>query len=147
MEKKTALTGEGVLYAILQDEIVEPIVNVPNQPISSTLIYVGYSTLNEGAAEKGEIGIGNGTYLTRGTSDELRKWIRTYTSIEDVDKIRKINGYRLVYEDVSFRSAQLFYDMFASRSVLLVANSPEIWPEKIPLVPDKHGEFAYEINQ
>ncbi|NME91589.1 hypothetical protein [Bacillus velezensis] len=49
MEKKIALTGEGVLYAILKDEIVGPIVNVPNQPISSTPISVEYSTLNEGA--------------------------------------------------------------------------------------------------
>ncbi|PQB11796.1 hypothetical protein C5O26_09205 [Bacillus velezensis] len=67
--------------------------------------------------------------------------------MDDVDKIRRINGYRIVYEDVSFRSAHLFYDMLVSRSVFLVANSPEILPEKIPLVPDKHGEFAYEINQ
>ncbi|WP_418134585.1 hypothetical protein ACNFKI_06555 [Bacillus velezensis] len=147
MEKKIALTGEGELYVYFKDEKTGALFNIPKHPISSTPISVEYSTLNEGAAEKGEIGIGNGTYLTRGTSDELRKWIRTYTSIEDVDKIRKINGYRLVYEDSSFGAAQLFYDMLVSRSVLLVADSPEIWPEKIPLVPDKHGAFAYEINQ
>ncbi|UMQ50257.1 hypothetical protein [Bacillus velezensis] len=48
MEKKIALTGEVALYAILKDEIVGPIVNVPNHPVISTPISVEYSTLNEG---------------------------------------------------------------------------------------------------
>lgn len=147
MEKKIALTGEGELYVYFKDEKTGALFNIPKHPIGSTPMSVEYSTLNEGAAEKGEIGIGNGTYLTRGTSDALRKWLRAHANMDDVDKIRRINGYRIVYEDVSFRSAHLFYDMLVSRSVFLVANSPEILPEKIPLVPDKHGEFAYEINQ
>ncbi|OQV53388.1 hypothetical protein [Bacillus velezensis] len=48
MDKKIALTGEGVLYAILKDEKVGPIVNVPNQPVSSAPISVEYSALNGG---------------------------------------------------------------------------------------------------
>lgn len=51
MEKKIALTGEGVLHAIIRNEKVGPIVNVSNLSISSTPISVGYPAIKSENSE------------------------------------------------------------------------------------------------